>query len=79
MMWTYDYDEYQNRRGLYFDIRKELPSSGKEDEVIDMVKNHNWDSDLKEVILFQEKYETVYGEGTKNSIELIYENIGGNH
>lgn len=78
-LWTYDYDEYQNRRGLYFDIRKELPSSGKEDEVIDMVKNHNWDSDLKEVILFQEKYETVYGEGTKNSIELIYENIGGNH
>lgn len=74
-LWTYDYDEYQKRRGLYFDIRKELPSSGSEEEVIEMIKNHDWTKVSKEVIAFQEKYETVYGEGTNNSLNLIYENI----
>lgn len=74
-LWTYDYDEYQERRGLYFDIRKELPSSGSEDQVIEMIKKHDWMKEPVEVIAFQEKYETVYGEGTKNSLELIFQNI----
>ncbi len=74
-LWTYDYDEYEKRRGLYFDIRKELPSSDKEEVVIQMIKNHDWSTVSEEVIHFQEKYETVYGNGTENSLNLIYENI----
>ena len=74
-LWTYDYEEYEKRRGLYFDIRKELPSSNKEEDVIQMIKNHDWSIFPEQVKLFQEKYETVYGSGTKNSLDLIYENI----
>ena len=74
-LWTYDYDQYEERRGLYFDIRKELPSSGLEEEVITMIRNHDWNSIPDDVIRFQEKYETVYGNGTENSLNLIYDNI----
>lgn len=77
-LWTYDYEEYQERRGLYFDIRKELPSSENEKNVIEMIKNHNWSAIPSDVIHFQEKYETVYGNGTDNSLNLIYENIKSN-
>ena len=68
-------DAYQERRGLYFDIRKELPGSDEENEVIDMVKKHDWNKELDMVVRFQEKYETVYGNGTINSLNLIYDNI----
>lgn len=74
-LWTYDYEEYNARRGLYFDIRKELPSSGNEKEVIQMIKNHDWNIIPNEVIAFQEKYETVFGNGTKNSLDIIYKGI----
>lgn len=74
-LWTYDYDEYQRRRGLYFDIRKELKSSDDEEEMLKMVSKHDWNCELTEVIAFQEKYETVYGSGTINSLNDIWENI----
>lgn len=74
-LWTYDYEEYQERRGLYFDIRKELPGSGVEAEVIEMIRTHDWSDKLDSVIAFQEKYETVYGNGTTNSLDLINQNI----
>lgn len=75
-LWTYDYEEYQKRRGLYFDIRQELPSSGEEETVIRMIRNHDWHKIPSEVVEFQEKYETVFGQGTENSLNLIFENIG---
>lgn len=74
-LWTYDYEEYERRRGLYFNICEELPSSKEELEVIGMIKNHNWSIRPNRVYEFQRKYETVYGEGTINSLNLIYENI----
>ena len=56
-------------------IRKELPSSSSEEKVIEMIKNHSWNIPPDEVIRFQEKYETVYGNGTNNSLDIIYSNI----
>ncbi len=75
-LWTYDYDIYNEVRGLYFDIRKELPYHEGEAELLDMIKH----SDSKEivnkyVIPFREKYASEYGNGTKNSLNEIYEHI----
>ena len=74
-LWTYDYDDYEQQRGLYFDIRKDLKFSESEKNIIYMIKNHDWMNPPKEVIDFQRKYATVYGNGTQNSVNLIYENI----
>lgn len=75
-LWPYDYDKYNEIRGLYFDIRKELPWKESEKDLLEMVKN----ADLKEninnyVIPFRSRYATEYGNGTKNSLNEIYENI----
>lgn len=74
-LWTYDYDAYQENRGLYFDIRKELPSSGDEEEMLKMVATHDWSKTPEVVVEFQKKYETVFGSGTENSLNDIWENI----
>lgn len=72
-LWTYDYDEYEKRRGLYFDIRKELPYGTLEEEVIQLIKDNNYN--IKNVVDFQQKYETVFGKGTENSLNDIWNNI----
>lgn len=74
-LWTYDYEEYQKKRGLYFDIRKELKYSASESEIIEMILNHNWETIPTEVVKFQEKYETEFGSGTINSINDIWNSI----
>lgn len=75
-LWPYDIEEYNRIRGLYFDIRKELPYKEDQKELVEMVKN----SDLKRVvndyvIPFKNKYETEYGNATSRSLDLIYNNI----
>lgn len=75
-LWPYDYDKYNEIRGLYFDIRKELPWKESEADILTMIK----DADLKKnvdqyVLPFRNRYATEYGSGTKNSLDEIYKNI----
>lgn len=75
-LWTYDYDAYNKIRGLYFDIRKELPSCKGQKELVSMIKNADLDKNVRDyVVPFRNKYETVYGNATAQSIDLIYSNI----
>lgn len=75
-LWTYDYEKYNRIRGLYFDIRKELPYAEKETELLDMIKHTNLRANVNDwVIPFKHKYATEYGNGTKNALDLIYSNI----
>ena len=74
-LWGYDYEEYRKRRGLYMDICSELSSSKYEDDIIEMIKNEDFSDNIKRVVKFPEKYETVFGNGTNNSLDLIYKNI----
>lgn len=74
-LWTYDYDEYQKRRGLYIDLRNELPCAETEQEIIKMVATHDWNMEATDTIKLQEKYETEYGNATQKSVNLVYQNI----
>lgn len=75
-LWPYDYDKYEEIRGLYFDIRKELPWQEKEKELLQMIKEAQLkDVVEKYVIPFRDKYATEYGHGTENSLNEIYKNI----
>lgn len=74
-LWTYDYDEYQEKRGLYLDPREELPFSGNEDELIDMIACHDWSRVPEGIAKFREKYATVCGHATETSLNLIWEHI----
>lgn len=75
-LWTYDYDSYNRIRGLYFDIRKELPAKADERELLEMIKETNLESNvLQYVIPFKHKYATKYGNGTINALDIIYQNV----
>lgn len=77
-LWTYDYEQYEEARGLYFDIRKVLPYAEREEELLQMIKDGYTDTQKEAIIKFQQKYATVYGSATENAVDLIYRNINEN-
>ena len=74
---TYDYDEYARRRGLYFDIREWLSGANQEEKVIDILKNLNWTAEVDRCIQFREHFVNFYGNATKQTLNCIAENICG--
>ncbi len=74
--YTYDFDKYCNKRGLYFDIRKELLGvSTNEEDLINLINNLPYDEVMGLVRNFRGNYVENYGHATKTSVESIYENI----
>lgn len=75
-LWTYDYDTYNANRGLYFDIRTELPYHESQEGLLQLIKDSNQDYIVNNyVIPFRNKYETEYGNATSKCLDLIYDNI----
>ena len=73
---AYDYDEYCNSRGLFFDIRKELPGGElKELELLDLIKNGDKERIMRQVNAFRQKYISVRGHATEKCVNKIYELI----
>lgn len=73
-LFTYDYDKYANFRGLYFDIRQELPYASTEQGIIDLIKSY--DEKQQEIFnAFQLKYATYFGNATKQCLDLIYQEM----
>lgn len=73
---AYDYDEYTKLRGLFFDIREELPGGYlKEDQLLDYIKNGDRQEIMKKVEVFRSKYIQVYGHATDTCLDIIYQNI----
>jgi len=74
--YAYDYDDYVKTRGLYFDVREDLPGGYmNEDELLDYIKNGDREEILKKVSTFRDKYMTVYGHATDTCLDIIYSNI----
>lgn len=74
--YAYDYDDYVATRGLYFDVREDLPGGYmNEDELIDYIKNGDRQEIMKKVAIFRSKYIQVYGHATDTSLDIIYQNI----
>ena len=69
---TYDYEAYSTKRGMYFDIRDELPGSDNEDGVIQLLKREN---DTSRTIHFRNKYVNYSGKAVDSSLDCIWEKI----
>lgn len=73
--WTYDYDDYSKVRGMYFDIRNELPGgSCTEDDLVKMIKQMP-DEALDKLSSFRNKYVSYYGNSTKQCLDNIFDSI----
>ena len=77
--YTYDYENYMDKRGLYFDIREELlGGSITENEILDLIKNLPLEKAMEKVKEFRNRYVESYGNATKTSIDVILEKIKSN-
>lgn len=77
LTYTYDFDKYTSRRGLYFDIRKELPNADDMNELveklIDVKNNHQKYCEITEN--FRKKYIDKFGDSTNQIVDEIYKLI----
>ena len=74
--YAYDYDDYVKTRGLFFDVRKDLPGGYmNEDELLNYIKNGDKEEIMKKIDIFRDKYIQVYGNSTETSLNIIYQNI----
>lgn len=74
--YAYDYDDYVKTRGLYFDVREDLPGGYlNEDELLHYIKEGDRVEIMNKVKDFRNKYIQVYGHATDTSLDIIYENI----
>jgi len=74
---AYDLEEYSRKRGMYIDIRKELPCkiNYSEDELLKEILREDYEKYQKRLISFQRKYATVYGDSAKRCCDIIYNKI----
>ena len=74
--YAYDYDDYVKTRGLYFDVREDLPGGYmNEDELLDYIKNGDTEEIMNKVAVFRSKYIQTYGHSTDTCLDIIYNNI----
>ena len=78
--YTYDYDEYKLKRGLWIDVRKEFPCTDSSQELADLMQDAilNPSKYIEHTTLFREKYVEEYGNATNLSVDCIYNNISDN-
>ncbi len=73
--WTYDYEDYSKVRGMYFDIRDELPGGSCTEETLVKMIKYFPDEAYEKWKRFRNKYVQYYGDATKQCVDNIYENI----
>lgn len=73
LCFAYDYEEYFQKRGLYFDIRKELSCEGisNEDQLLHTITHLKKEQACQLSCQFRDKYVTAYGEASQKSLDII--------
>ncbi len=68
---TYDYDKYSSKRGMYFDIRDLLSGAETEDKLISIIKNMDEEKERTKTISFRDKYVNYYGNAADEAVNFI--------
>ena len=74
LCYAYDYDQYNETRGVYFDIRVELASENLSDEniLIETILKLNWEERSRISIAFRKNYVESFGDATKKTLDYLY-------
>ena len=72
---AYDYEEYSQKRGMYFDIRSYLSGAQNEEEMIELLLNIDTVKEIKKSKHFRDMYVNYYGHGTELVLNCIAENL----
>lgn len=68
---AYDYDEYNQKRGLYFDVRKELSGSDSSHKLAYLIATMDENVERAKCRAFRNKYVEEYGMAARKSVDLI--------
>ena len=72
---TYDFDKYAEKRGMYFDIRDYISGSASEDGVIALLKDIDTQKEIGKTAAFRRNYMNFYGEASEKTVDCIAEHI----
>lgn len=68
---TYDFNEYMEYRGLYFDIRKYLPNADKVNDLTSKIKKLLSGEMKSGTISFKNEFVNYYGDATNLAIKML--------
>lgn len=68
---TYDYDTYAAKRGMYFDVREQLPAVSTEDELLSLLMSLDEQDVVAHTTAFRSRYVTAYGNAARQSLDII--------
>lgn len=68
---SYDYELYNSVRGMYFDVRNELPNAKTMLELSYLVQTETKDSISIRTQRFRDKYVNYYGNGVNQTIDYL--------
>ena len=72
---TYDYDKYEEKRGMYFDIRGYLSGADNEDELISLLINLTYPEEVERTKFFRNKYMNFYGDAAQQTVNCIADHV----
>lgn len=76
LCFAYDYEQYRNERGLYFDFETEMPSGilRTEDDVLGYIKKMDYNAECKKTrVMIKEKLIHNGGNATVMCLEKLFE------
>lgn len=73
LCFSYDYEKYSSKRGMYFDIREKLGgNSENEDQLINSIKNLDIDKSVAITRKFRNEFIEHSGSASKQSVDIIW-------
>lgn len=72
---TYDFEKYREKRGMYFDIRDYLNGANNEDELLTIFNNLNYQEEITKTRSFREQYVQFYGNATQKTVNCIAKHV----
>ncbi len=74
LCFAYDYDDYLKERGTYFELDDELPNKScrTQDQLLEEIKNINFDEQRIRTKLFKEKFDQYGGYGVETAVRALF-------
>lgn len=73
--YTYDYEKYSSHRGMYFDIREYIKGAAEEHQLIEVVKNLDFEEEKERTVVFRDRFVTQYGFATEKTLDYLYKRL----
>ena len=73
--YCYDYARYEEKRGMYMDIREHLNGSECEDGLLALLKDMDWQAEVARIKSFKEKFSLQDGQATEAVLDAIEKHL----